>query len=177
MQALAHACRKTEADDDLGASAADIHDETTLGPGRQVMGNAEIDETRFFAARDDLDRVAERRLGTGKKVAVGRELTQGIGADCPHAAGREVAKPLTETLQAGQGAIDDLRVEPLVLAQAFAEPDHLLESIGDLHVTVADAGHDHVKAVGSEIDGCDDLWQHGLDGGLDGLFNHGRVQR
>ena len=60
LQALELERLQTLADDDLGAAAADVADQTAARPGRHGVRNAGIDEPRLFDAGDDFDGMADR---------------------------------------------------------------------------------------------------------------------
>jgi hypothetical protein len=70
----------------------------------------------------------------------------------PHAARVHVAQPLTEALEAAQGARRGLLVDPAILAHAGAEAHHLAQAVDDDELAVAVAGHDEMETIGSEID-------------------------
>jgi hypothetical protein len=61
-------CNVTPADDHLGRSATDVDHQPPLRRRRQRVRTAFEDETRLLAARDDVDRVAERRLGLEQEL-------------------------------------------------------------------------------------------------------------
>ena len=106
------------ADDELGGAAADVHHQPLVLRRRQLVGDAEVDEARFLAARHDLDRKPERGLRAAQER--GRVLgdAQGVGADRAHRPAVEVAQPLAEPLQARERPLLRGFVEPLVLGQA-----------------------------------------------------------
>ena len=79
--------------------------------------DAEIDEARFLAAGDDLDRMAERLAGALEKGLLAARAAQRAGADDAHAVGVHVAQSLAEALEAGERARGDVLVEPAVLVE------------------------------------------------------------
>jgi hypothetical protein len=63
LQAFAQQRLEALADDELGAAAADVGDQALAGGVGEGVGNAQVDQARFFTAGDDLDRVAENGFG------------------------------------------------------------------------------------------------------------------
>ncbi len=66
-------------------------------------------------------------------------------------------KTLPEALQALQRALRDVLVEPPLIVQACGETHHFAQAIEDDELAVRIARHDHVEAVGSEIDRGQDI--------------------
>ena len=63
LQTLAQQRLEALADDEFGAAAANVGDQAlTRGVGQRV-GNTQVDQARFLAAGDDLDRMAEDGFG------------------------------------------------------------------------------------------------------------------
>ena len=62
-------------------------------------------------------------------------------------------KPLPEAFEAAQRALGGRVVEPPAVAQTGAEPHHLAQPVQNDELAVRIARDDHVKTVGSEIDG------------------------
>ena len=89
--------------------------------GRQRMRDAEVDEARFLAAGDDLDREAERlaRLAQECRRVLGHP--QRIGADRAHRVPRQAAQALAELRQRLERAGLARAVEALVGGQPGAE--------------------------------------------------------
>ena len=73
--------------DDLGAAAADIDDEDAFGRLRPVALDAEVNQARFFAAGDDLDRGANGFRRARQKSLLVAAVADGAGghrADAHH---------------------------------------------------------------------------------------------
>src|SRR5262249_19585519 len=90
------------ADDEFGAAAADVDDEPALRRLGHTMRDTEVDQARFFAAGDDLDRMTERRLGRPEKRARCAEPAHGVRGHGAHALVRQHAQALAEAREAGQ---------------------------------------------------------------------------
>jgi hypothetical protein len=91
------------AQDHLGGAAADVDHQPAYVGGLQVR-DAGVDQARLFAARDHLDRMAERRLRALQEgIAVAR-LAQGLRRHGAHLCGGEACQAFAEALQAGQPA-------------------------------------------------------------------------
>ncbi len=71
------------AENDLGAAAADIHDQATRLFAAKIMAHAEKDESCFLAPRDDLDVVAENLLSMAHECGRIAGSAQCVGADYP----------------------------------------------------------------------------------------------
>ena len=121
------------------------------------MRHAEIDEPRLLDARDDLDRVTERFARTVEKRSLATRLAQRVGADHAHALGAHVAQPLAEAFQAAERPGDGLAVQAAVVVETGSQPNHLAQTIDDDELPVTVAGNDHVKAIGAEVDGREDV--------------------
>ena len=91
LQALELERREALADDQLGAAAADVHDEPLAGLARHGVRDAGVDEARLFHAGDDLDGMAERLARALEKRLLAPRDAQGVGADHTHAARVHVA--------------------------------------------------------------------------------------
>ena len=161
LQAVAHAAHVkarellrlvARADDELGRAAADVDDEPLLLRRRQAVLHAEVDETRFFAACDDLDRKAERGLRVLQERACVLRDAQRIGADRAHRVPVEAAQAFAEALQAGERALLRGCVEQLVFVEPGAEPHGLAQGIEGIDLIADDAGDLAVEGVASEID-------------------------
>ena len=97
--------------------------------------------------------MTERGAGALQKPAFALGATQRIGADHAHAVGVHGAQPLTEALEAAQCALGRRVIQPPAVAQARGQPHHLSETIQNDELAVRITRHDHMKAVGAQIDG------------------------
>ena len=116
------------------------------------MRDAEIDEARFLAAGDDLDREAERlaRLAQECRRVLGDP--QRIRPDRAHGVPRQAAKALAELRQHLERAGLARAVEPLVGGQPGAELGLLAQRVERVDLAVHDATDQEMEAVGSEVD-------------------------
>ena len=79
VQAFEPLGREALADDEFGAAAADVDDEAVTAFVRRRVRDAEMDQARFFDARDDFDGMTERVAGTLEEHAAALGLAQGVG--------------------------------------------------------------------------------------------------
>ncbi len=152
VQAFEQLRLETLADDQLGRAAADVHHEALVLGGRQRVGDAEIDESRLLAARDDLDREAERLARLAQEGGRVLRDAQCIGADRAHGVARQAAQPLAELGQHLERPRLARAVEPLVGGEAGAELGLLAQRVERVDLAVHDAPDQEMEAVGSEVD-------------------------
>ena len=141
------------ADNDLRAAAADVEHQPLPVVVRQVARDALIDEPRLFLAGNDLDRMSERLLRGGQKFSGIARLPQGIRADRAHRPRWHFTQPFAEAREALERAYARRLIEPVVLVKTGGEAHHFLQPVEHVQLPVQHARHDHVKAVGTEIDG------------------------
>ena len=111
---------KRLADDQLGAAAADVHDESMAVLARGRVRDAEVDQARLFDAGDDFDRMTKRVARALEERAAAPGPAQRVGPDDAHAAGPHVAQPLSEALEAGECAQHGLAIQATLLVEAGA---------------------------------------------------------
>ena len=121
------------------------------------MRDAGIDEARLFQAGNDLDGVAERGACALQEPALALRPPQRIGAHDPHAVGMHGAQALTESLEASQGAVGGVIVQPAAVAETRGEADHLAQPVQDDELAVRVARDHHVKAIGAQVYGGKDV--------------------
>ena len=151
-QALQRQGFEAFADDELGGAAADVDDQppSLLGQG---VGRPQVDQARLLAAGDDLDAVAQLRLGAlDEGLAVGR-LAQGVGTHHPQVVGGDALEEGGEARQAAQRTLHGGVVQATLVVEAGGEL-HLLAQAGDhLQAVLLVVGHQQVEAVGAKVDG------------------------
>src|SRR5688572_2178223 len=116
------------------------------------MRDAEVDEARFLAARDHLDREAERlaRLAQeGRRVLRDPER---VGADRAHGVARQSPQALPELGERLERARLARAIELPVGREAGAELRLLAQRVEWVDLAVHDAADQEVEAVGSEVD-------------------------
>ena len=145
------------ADHHLGRAAADVDHQPLVRTHRAGVHHAGVDQPRLFQSGDDFDGMAERRAGALQEPALALGAAQGIGADHPHAVGMHGAQPLTEAFETAQGALRRRLVQPPAAIQACGQTHHLAQPIQNDQLAVRLTRHDHVKAVGAQIDGREDV--------------------
>ena len=134
------------------------HDQAPARLGRHGVRHARIDQARLFHAGDDFDRDGpSASRARSRKACLRRAPPQRIGADDAHAVGVHVAQPLAEALQAGERARRHVLVDAAVLLDACAQAHHFAQAIHDDDLAVDVARHDHVEAVGAQIDRRQDV--------------------
>jgi hypothetical protein len=91
------------------------------------MGDAQVDEARFFATGDDLNREAERGARFAQELGRIFRHAQGVGADCAHCAARQAAQPFADALQRLQRASLRGAVDAFLGGQAGAQAHHFAQ--------------------------------------------------
>ena len=152
-QAFQQQRAETLADHDLGRTAADIDHQTLVGAHRTRVHDPGVDQARLFQSGDDFDGMTERRAGALQEPSLALGPSQGTGADHPHAIGMHGAQSLSEALEAAQGALRGRIVETSALAETRGEAHHFPQPIQNDQLAVRMTRHDHVKAIGAQIDG------------------------
>ncbi len=97
--------------------------------------------------------MTERGTGALQEPALALGAPQGIGAHHAHAVGVHGAQALAEALEAAQGAIRRCVIQASAIAQAGSQTHHFPQPVQDDELAVRMARHDHVKAVGAQVDG------------------------
>ena len=141
-----------QADDELGAAAADVHHQAPLLAARDAVGDAEVDQARLLAAGHHLDRMAERGFGREQEGARGAQLAHGVGRHRAHALRRQLAQALAEAREAGQGAALALRLQGAVRAQAHGHAHAVAQAVDDAQFAELVARHHQVEAVRAQVD-------------------------
>ena len=149
----------------------------------RVWEHAQVDQARFFTAGDDFYRVAEDFLGAADEFAAVARLTQGVGADNAHGAQRHAVDQLGKALEAIEPALHGFFVELALVVDAGGQLNFLAEPLEDADFTVLGLGHDHVKAVGAQVDGGDQGQilglglRHGQGVSVDNLDHRATIDR
>ena len=130
----------------------------------QRVGHADIDQTRFFTARDDLDRKTQRGLGANQKLRRILGHTQGVGSHRPHLVRIEPGQSLAKAAQRHGAARLRRRIEVFLRRQPGSQPYWLLEPIERIDLPPNDAPDLKAKAVGTQIDCGNQIVSHGVAG-------------
>jgi hypothetical protein len=149
--------RRALAEDQFRAAAADVHDQPQAVVRGQAVGHALVDQARLFPSGDDLDRMAERRLGLGHEPGVLAGAPDRARSRRPDAGRVHLPESFAETREAVDRADACVGGEVAALRQAFGEAYGLANAVDDDELAMPQLADDHVKAVGTEIDGRDDL--------------------
>ena len=128
------------ADDELGAAAADVDDESRAVRGIRVMRDAEIDQARLFDAGDDVDGMAERFLGLREECLGIARTPQRVGTDDAHLMRLHVAQPLAEPPQAGERTLLARLIETAFVIETGGQADHLAQPVDDGRLAVLSCG-------------------------------------
>ena len=116
------------------------------------MRDAEIDEARFLAARDHLDREAEHRACFAQEGAAVFRHAQRIGADRAHALARKAVQALGEFRQRLERRGLRRAIDALVRGEPRAKAHHFAHRIEGIDLVLDDAPDQQVKAVRAEVD-------------------------
>ena len=152
VQALPVQGGEAASDDALGTAPADVDDEAPFAVGGQRVGDAEVDEPGFLAARDDFDRVAQRLLRLAAERLAVACATQRVGADRAYRVRRHAAQPLSETAKTCERPFDGVAVQALAVVEPGRQTHRLAQAVHDVEVAVGEPADDQVKAVGAEVD-------------------------
>ena len=87
-------------------------------------------------------------------VAVAR-FAQGVGAYDTHRARGHAVDQLGETLEAIEPALHGFFIELALVVDPGGQLHFLAEPLKDADLAVLGLGHDHMKAVGAQVDGGD----------------------
>ncbi|MNS49067.1 hypothetical protein D3C72_816600 [compost metagenome] len=152
VQAVEQFCFAVLADHQFGTGAADVDHQPVAFPCRGP-GDPFIDGLGLFLARDDLDAVVEHPFRFAQElVDVGGEA-QGGGTHHPDVVGRNVLQLLGEQAQAVPAPLHGGTAETKFRIETGGEANLALD-LGDGAQGTGDlAHHQHVKAVGAEVDG------------------------
>jgi hypothetical protein len=141
------------AEDELGAAAADVDDQALAG-GRRAVRYPEIDEAGFLDAADDFHLIPKRFFGALQKFSAVTGLSQGIGSNDADMVSGEIAQTLTKLRQTRETALLRVGTEAIAGTKPGGKPNHFAQAVQNAQLPVDHVCHDHVEAVGTEIDGC-----------------------
>ena len=122
------------------------------GLGRLRLRHAQVDQARLLAAGHDLDRMPQRGFRRHQEGLRRRQPAHGVGGHRAHAVRRDVADALAEPRQALQRALPHRGVEPALAVQALGHAHGFAQAVDDAQLAQGVAGHDHVVAVGPQVD-------------------------
>ena len=148
-------------DDNLGTSTADVDYQSASRFARHRVTHTEIDQTCFFDAGNDFDWMTERGACAIEKRPSSLGSPQRVGPHDAHALCLHVAQSLAETLETRERSVHGLTIESARLIETRRKPDHLAQAIDDRELAVRIARDDHVKTIGAQIDGGDDVGDFG----------------
>ncbi len=120
------------------------------------MRGARIDEPRFLAPGNHLDRKTQCALRLTEEIARVLRDAQRIGRDRAHMIGMEIAQALAETLERLPAAQLRGPVEKLVARESSGKAHGLAQRIDGVDLATAralfDTPHDQPETIGTEID-------------------------
>ena len=147
---LGQARDQGRAEDHLGRPPADVDHKARLVAGLQVR-DADVDEARLFAARDDLDVLAQSLLRAQQKgVAVAR-FTQRLCGHGAHALRCEARQPRGKAAQADQAALHGFFGEHAVGVEAGTQAHGLLQVVDAAIAFVVDLRDLQAKTVRAHV--------------------------
>ena len=148
-----------------------LDDQAALRRIRHAVGDAEIDQTGFFTAGHDFDRMPEGLLGRPEKRGRRTQASNRVRGDCAHALVRQNAQALAEARQARQSLVAARLVQAPVGTQARSQAHAVAQTVDDAQFAVLVACDDQMKTVRAEIDGRQQFAIADFRGGAVG---HGR---
>jgi hypothetical protein len=104
--------------DELGASTADVHHQSSGRRARDAVRHAQVNQTSLFTTWNDVDAVAERLAELPQYLTRVAGLTERVRPDGPHLPGAKIAEPLAEQGEALDRAFLRLFVERAVFLKA-----------------------------------------------------------
>ncbi|MOA19241.1 hypothetical protein D3C78_1396080 [compost metagenome] len=119
------------------------------------MGDAQVDQACFFTAGDDFYRVAEDFFGPADEFGTVACFAQGVGAHDPHGTLGQTVDQLGKALQAIDPALHGLFAELALLVDPGSQLNLLAKPLEYPDFIVVSFGHDHMKAVGAQVDSGD----------------------
>ncbi|MNH23988.1 hypothetical protein D3C79_839010 [compost metagenome] len=117
------------------------------------MGYAEINQAGFLTAGNDFYRMAENFFGAADEFAAVTRFTQGVGANDAHSAVGHAADQLGEALEAVQTALHRLFVELALFVDACGQLHLFPKPLKNADLGMVGLGHNHMEAVGAQVDG------------------------
>ena len=157
VQALERARLGAAAEDDFGAAAADVEHQPHAVVWRQAVRHTLVDQPGFLDARDNLDRVAECRFGFGHESEILARASDRAGTSRAYVGRAHRTQTLAKLGQAGNRPLPGSRRQRAVVRQTLGQAHGFPEAIDDRELAMAQLADDHVKTVGSEVDGRNDL--------------------
>ncbi len=155
LQAFTQQRLETLADDEFGTAAADVGDQTFARGVGQRVGNAQINEARFFAAGNHFHRMAEDFFGAVNEVVAVTRLAQGIGAHDAHRTERQPVDQLGEAFQAVETALHGFFGQLALFVDASGQLHLLAQALKNANLALIGFRHNHMKAVGAQVDSGD----------------------
>src|SRR5258706_466929 len=143
---------KPRADDELRRAATDVDHQAPLLRDRQRVRHAEVNQPRFLAARDHLDREAEHRARLAQELRRVLRDAQRVGADRAHALARKAAQALGELGERLERHGLRAPVDPLFGSQAPAQAHHFAHRVERIDLAIDHAPDLEVKTVRAEVD-------------------------
>ena len=125
------------------------------------MRDTEIDQPRFFAAGDNLDRKAQCSAGAAYELTAVFGDAKRIGADGAHTVRIKAAKTFAEAGETGQCAFLRFVVEFFVLSETCAQAYRFAQRVEREELFAGNPRDLAMEGIGTEI-----------DGGNSGLFCH-----
>jgi hypothetical protein len=119
---------------------------------RNALGNAQVNQPRFFAPGDDIDAATQASFGNREESVGILEPAECLGANSPHVRRGYTPQSLTETGEASKGALLGFFIQPTLPIQAASQAHHFLDAVEHPQFTVLAPGNEQMKAVAAEVD-------------------------
>ena len=149
----------------FGGASANVHHQAALGRLGQEVRDPQINQPRFFFARNHLDGETQNAFRFGEKnIAVAR-FAQSLCGHRPHMAGPKAGKAFTKTRQAIPAALHGLFGQVALGIQSIALPHSFFDvfhpaQLARIHLTDFEP-----ETVGTQINGgVERLGLHGQQG-------------
>ena len=145
------------AEDQLRTATTDVEHQPGSVCRRHAMHDTVVNQPGFLDARDDFNRVTQRPLGFLAKVAAVAGTSQRTGSGGTYAGRMHISKPFAESRQAIQCALPRSLGQRALVLESFGQPYRFFEAIDNCELSMTKLTDDHVKAVGAQVDGGEDL--------------------
>ena len=139
--------------DQFGGAPADVHHQPALGGLGQQVRHPLVDQARFFASRNHVDRESQNLVGPRQEFITVARLAQRLRGDGPNLTPLQPRQAFAKARQTVPATLHRLGGEVAIFVQAVALADGFLEVLGALNLAMLKASDFQTETVGAEIDG------------------------